>query len=487
MRPSQALLLDALTGSPPPRRTLRNQLLEGILLASPGREAAENLVEVEQRQQPTGGGGRGDSRSAAPARLAGHAAGRPQSAAGGRADGMAGLWCPGEARAGMEGPGGHEGTRRRVGAGSSSPAECLIDLTQQQPVVCVRSFARGSRAAGVACPGGHAGVHSGAKRAPAYADLHHQGIGDQAAGGGPRSAARGSRAAGMMAGLAGHEGTCAGAGAPAHADDVHQQLRGRHHAAAAIGHREQATGGRSDLFGDHHAAEAHVLAFPEPAAMSSSALDNLRQAREDCDPIAAAHAKRRRNNIAEETPPPCPLEAEWRRFGQPQNRVNKEAVKWSHAKDDALEVMAKAVVKWPQISVWPDGVAVDISKEMMLQRCRQAVRTALKGGGKCYVGSTSCPIWRWEGGYFYRSEARALKRALQPDFMLGHRAAGWSRMLLLGSWSDEQTKSFEEAAIAAARAVAADLNKSSQLVNIADDSRGFTVQSHHYGFIYVCS
>ena len=162
-------------------------------------------------------------------------------------------------------------------------------------------------------------------------------------------------------------------------------------------------------------------------------------------------------------------------------------MKWSQAKDNALEVMAQAVVKWPQISVWPDGVAVGISKEEMLQRCRLAVRTALKGEGKCYVGSTSCPMWRWEGGYFYRSGARALELALEPDLMVGHRANGWTRMLVLGSWGDEQTKSFEEDAIAAARAVAADLNKSKQLVNIADDSRGFTIQNHHYGFIYVCS
>ena len=161
-------------------------------------------------------------------------------------------------------------------------------------------------------------------------------------------------------------------------------------------------------------------------------------------------------------------------------------MKWIQAKDDALDVMAKAVVRWPQISVWPDGEVVDISMEEMLYRCRLAVRTALKGGGQCYVGSTSCPIWRWEGGYFYRSEARALEPARQAEFMLGHRTA-WSRMVVLGSWCDEQTKSYEVAAIAAAPAVAADLSMPKKLVNIADDSRGFTIQSHHYGFIYVCS
>eukprot|EP00959_Pyramimonas_sp_CCMP1952_P465684 9488746-Pyramimonas_sp.AAC.2 len=78
------------------------------------------------------------------------------------------------------------------------------------------------------------------------------------------------------------------------------------------------------------------------------------------------------------------------------------------------------------------------------------------------------------GWFFFRSEARALQPKLQPDFMQGHRAR-WSRMLILGSWRDSQVACFEEAAIKVARAVAAELHKSDRLLNVADDSRGFTI------------
>ena len=58
-------------------------------------------------------------------------------------------------------------------------------------------------------------------------------------------------------------------------------------------------------------------------------------------------------------------------------------------------------------------------------------------------------------------------------------------MIVLGCWSDSETKALEVDAIRAASHASQGFG--AVLRNIADDSRGFTIMKKHYSFIYVCS
>ena len=187
-------------------------------------------------------------------------------------------------------------------------------------------------------------------------------------------------------------------------------------------------------------------------------------------------------------------------WAPPLSQAEKQARKWETSRGDAADAMDRAVQKWPgKINCWPD--LLDIPEAELLRRCRLAVRAALgvrgqaaiaghgvpleTGHGRVYVGSCDCPTWRWEGGFFYRSEARG-GPGQRPAYMTGHCYA-YNRMLVLGAWQDKETSRLGPLAIEAARVAACDLGKNDLVDNIADDARGFAVKGFHHSFIYVCS
>lgn len=169
-------------------------------------------------------------------------------------------------------------------------------------------------------------------------------------------------------------------------------------------------------------------------------------------------------------------------------RAERDTLEWQIARDDALEVMTAAAQKHPEISLWGDGEPevplVGVPRAELERRVREAVRQYHRAGGQSYVGSTSCPMWRWEGGACWRSEVCRAAPAATPQIMDGHRLK-YKRLLVLGSWPDADVKDLEVSAISAARRAAQDF--AAVVHNIADDARGFAMMRKHYAFIYVCS
>eukprot|EP00959_Pyramimonas_sp_CCMP1952_P037003 774346-Pyramimonas_sp.AAC.1 len=146
--------------------------------------------------------------------------------------------------------------------------------------------------------------------------------------------------------------------------------------------------------------------------------------------------------------------------------------------------MSRAHEKHPEIVIWNgcppiEDLLVDVSQGELERRVRIAVRRAAKAGHQSYIGSTSCPLWRWEGGRFWRSDTGA------PDYMPGHHQK-YGELLVLGCWPDQETKRLEPHAIKAARLVAEELGDDGVVDNKADDARGFATMDKHYAFIYVC-
>ena len=98
-------------------------------------------------------------------------------------------------------------------------------------------------------------------------------------------------------------------------------------------------------------------------------------------------------------------------------------MEWQLAQDDAVLVMAEATQKHKDITLWGNGVPdvplVGVPRDELEYRVREAVRRFHEVGGESYVGSTSCPMWRWEGGASWRSEDGRGGPAARPEHMRG--------------------------------------------------------------------
>ena len=148
---------------------------------------------------------------------------------------------------------------------------------------------------------------------------------------------------------------------------------------------------------------------------------------------------------------------------------------WDTAREDALDVAARAAARYPDCIELRHPL-LDITEGAVLRR----IRFHLIGAEDGYVGSTSDPAWRWEGGLCWRCERNAAAPKLHPTRMLGHRHR-WRRLTVVGSFSDARTSALETTFLQLL------VNSRASVVNVATDARGLAVRpSPGYSFLYVC-
>ena len=142
--------------------------------------------------------------------------------------------------------------------------------------------------------------------------------------------------------------------------------------------------------------------------------------------------------------------------------------------------MRRALGAWPSaIDCWKEARARSV--EELLGRMRAVAQREARIGGRAYVGSTSDPAWRWQGGYYEAADPRGPPGASVRRYMAGHRHQ-WRRMEVVGSWRDAECGQMEEAALR-------ELNRvcPGRLTNIATDARGLEIRAFKYSFVYICT
>ena len=161
--------------------------------------------------------------------------------------------------------------------------------------------------------------------------------------------------------------------------------------------------------------------------------------------------------------------------------------RWQSGRDGAREVLAQSLEQFPRDleAAWPRaGAWLEIELEVALQRALEIARREWRVGGRAYIGSTSDPAWRWNGGWYLPSEggSERRRRAVQGEWawMDGHRLR-WRRMAVLGSWRDVNTGYVEEQAIKFVSAA-----EPGSLTNKCEDARGLARRPWGYSFVYIC-
>ena len=172
----------------------------------------------------------------------------------------------------------------------------------------------------------------------------------------------------------------------------------------------------------------------------------------------------------------------------PIDQLPPVSERWQDGRYGAREVMAQSLEKWPRALEAPASCWLEIPLQLLLERTEEVARREAGVGGRCYIGSTSDPAWRWEGGWYIVSpgdDERRQRCAEGGDewaWMDGHRLK-WRRMAVLGSWRDKDTAACEAAAIAATLVAALPPNT---LTNRCADARGLSIRTHAYSFVYIC-
>ena len=92
----------------------------------------------------------------------------------------------------------------------------------------------------------------------------------------------------------------------------------------------------------------------------------------------------------------------------------------------------------------------------------------------CYVGSTSDPTWRWQGGRYHTDDG--------VRYMAGHHVR-YDEMHVVGTWPDSRTAAMEVLAINEARMHA---YNDAYVDNVANDARGLERRRYAHSFLYVC-
>ena len=163
-----------------------------------------------------------------------------------------------------------------------------------------------------------------------------------------------------------------------------------------------------------------------------------------------------------------------------EEEVPRRVLPWRNAREDAELVLRQA----EESSIYIRGISpiicsVDCApgRHEMFSRLSHGLRQARihHGGhysGIAYIGSTSCPRWRWEGGYSWRGDCH------RAEFMPGHKHL-YTHMIVLASFPDKQTAKAEAMAIQWAM-------PSGLLANRAADARGLCIRGCAYSFLYVC-
>ena len=168
------------------------------------------------------------------------------------------------------------------------------------------------------------------------------------------------------------------------------------------------------------------------------------------------------------------------RLNDIEEEVPRRVLLWRNAREDAELVLRQA----EESSIYIRGISpiicsVDCApgRHEMFSRLSHGLRQARihHGGhysGIAYIGSTSCPRWRWEGGYSWRGDCH------RAEFMPGHKHL-YTHMIVLASFPDKQTAKAEAMAIQWAM-------PSGLLANRAADARGLCIRGCAYSFLHAC-
>ena len=158
--------------------------------------------------------------------------------------------------------------------------------------------------------------------------------------------------------------------------------------------------------------------------------------------------------------------------------IAKKAVRWRIAKEEADMVLNAAIEDGapsisaiqPVVDVSAADVASRIRRELMIHR------------GRSYVGSTSDPLWRWRGGWYWRSEGgrAASEPSDQRAYMQGH-CHEYKLMIVVGTWRDSECANMEKVGIGAGKRFGG-----RRMNNKAHDARGLEIRSYGYSFLYIC-
>ena len=174
---------------------------------------------------------------------------------------------------------------------------------------------------------------------------------------------------------------------------------------------------------------------------------------------------------------PGPLPNDVRQWAPPPSPQERLRILWESAREDAKMVAQAARALHPEHIELREPF-IDIHPDALMRR----VMTYLPRGefGSAYVGSTSGPAWRWQGGFCWRCERNARAPRLLPTHMVGHRIR-WRRMVVVASFSDQRTAIAEEKILNI-------LKGRDDLENVASDARGLAIRPQPgYSFIYVCT
>ena len=155
-------------------------------------------------------------------------------------------------------------------------------------------------------------------------------------------------------------------------------------------------------------------------------------------------------------------------------------MRWASAAGNAKLLMSQAAAAHPQNAIIMEPV-MNVRSTTVEERVGDLAGRAREGGFHMYIGSTTSPQWRWEGGEYYPSEEYYDLPGKYKAYMPGHSRI-WERMHVLGSWPDSETAAMEEVAIKIGKGSGALVD------NIADDSRGLPRRGpYNYAFVYVVS
>lgn len=164
-----------------------------------------------------------------------------------------------------------------------------------------------------------------------------------------------------------------------------------------------------------------------------------------------------------------------------RRRIERHTILWRTAREDAELVVHQAETFWQEIrAIHP---ILDVGRSELITRLQDGLRRARRHqeaqygrggdfGAIAYIGTTSCPTWRWAGGFSWRDGAH------RPEWMIGHKAK-WSHLLVLGSWPDRETAKVEKEAIEWAL-------PTGLLTNRVADARGLSARPFAYSFLYIC-
>ena len=82
--------------------------------------------------------------------------------------------------------------------------------------------------------------------------------------------------------------------------------------------------------------------------------------------------------------------------------------RWEDGRLGAVEVAAQALEAGTVEAAWPAGAAwLELPLPALLSRALEVAQREGRGGGRAYIGSTSDPAWRWDGGWYRMSLRRS--------------------------------------------------------------------------------